>query len=138
VVSGVDRTFAHVRERVAGVGAGDPVGRLRAAIVAHLEMAVQEGAYSTVNLRMFGQVPADIRMRVGRRQRVVRTFWDGLLTDARDAGAIRDDLNLRAVRMLILGALNWTAEWYQASGELSLGEIAAQASSLVLQGLEIR
>ena len=58
-------------------------------------------------------MPDDIRRRLQRIQRRVGRYWNELLVQARDAGAIRSDLNLSAVRMLILGALNWTAEWYQ-------------------------
>jgi TetR/AcrR family transcriptional regulator, cholesterol catabolism regulator len=137
VVSGVNRTFARVQERVDAVDPGDPAGRLQAAVIGHLEMVVETGSYNTVNLRMFGQMPGEIRVRVQRRQRVVRAYWDDLLIAARDAGVIRDDLDLHAVRMLILGALNWTAEWYRP-GRLPLEAIATQASSLVLDGLLVR
>jgi AcrR family transcriptional regulator len=137
VASGVDRTFAHVRERVQEVQGSDPMGRLRAAIIAHLEMVVDTGRYSTVNLRLYGHMPLEIRRRVQRRQRLVRAYWDELLTSARDAGQMRTDLDIQTTRMLILGALNWTAEWYRP-GRLSPSEIGALASSLVLDGVIAR
>jgi hypothetical protein len=49
---------------------------------------------------------------------------------------IRSDLDLSATRMLILGALNWTAEWYQPRG-LSPEEIAHHATAIVLEGLAV-
>lgn len=38
-------------------------------------------------------------------------YGEELFTAARDAGEIRSDFDLLAVRMLIIGALNWTFEW---------------------------
>jgi hypothetical protein len=81
-------------------------------------------------------MPDDIRERLQRTQRVVGRYWNQLLQDARDAGVIRSDLDLSATRMLILGALNWTAEWYQPRG-LSPAEIAHHATAIVLDGLAV-
>jgi AcrR family transcriptional regulator len=135
---GVERTFEHVRGAVARVPEDDPAGRLRAAIAAHIEMVLQTGNYSAANLRLYGQMPDDIRKRLQRTQRRVGRYWNELLVAARDAGAIRSDLNLSAVRMLILGALNWAAEWYEPRGDLSPAELGAHACALVLEGLDPR
>ena len=133
---GVTRTFEHVRARVAEVPEDDPLSRLRAAIEGHVEMVLETGNYSAANLRLYGQMPDDIRRRLQRIQRRVGRYWNELLVQARDAGAIRSDLNLSAVRMLILGALNWTAEWYRPGG-LTAEQIASQATALVLEGLAV-
>jgi AcrR family transcriptional regulator len=131
---GVTRTFEHVKRRVSEVPAGDPLGRLNAAIEAHVEMVLETGNYSTANLRLYGQMPDDIRERLQKTQRKVGRYWNRLLQDAEQAGAIRSDLNLSATRMLILGALNWVAEWYQPRG-LTPQELAHHATAIVLEGL---
>lgn len=131
---GVTRTFAHVKRRVSVVPADDPLGRLRAAIEAHIEMVLETGNYSAANLRLYGQMPSEIRERLQRTQRSVGRYWDSLLRDARDAGALRADLDLSATRMLILGALNWTAEWYRP-GRLSRQQLAEHAATLVIDGV---
>jgi AcrR family transcriptional regulator len=132
---GVTRTHEHVRARVEAVPAEDPLGRLRAAIEAHVEMVLETGNYSAANLRLYGQMPDDIRRRLQRIQRRVGRYWDRLLAAARDAGAVRSDLDPSAARMLILGSLNWTAEWYEPGGRLTPAEVAAQAAALLLDGL---
>lgn len=134
---GVQQTWEHVKRRVAEVEPGDHLGRLRAAIEAHVEMVLATGNYSAANLRLYGQMPPEIRQRLQRLQRRVGRYWAELLKDAADAGAIRSDLDLSATRMLILGALNWTAEWYRP-GELSPRELAAQATALLLDGITAR
>jgi AcrR family transcriptional regulator len=131
---GVTRTFAHVRERVAAVPADAPLDRLKAAIEAHLAMVLETGNYSAANLRLYGQMPDDIRERLQRTQKSVGRYWASLLADAQRAGAIRQDLDLPATRMLILGSLNWVAEWYHPGG-LSPEELGRHATAILLDGI---
>jgi hypothetical protein len=79
-------------------------------------------------------MPADIRRRLLRTQRRVGRYWNDLLVAAQDAGVVRAELHLPAVRMLILGALNWATEWYDPRG-LSVDEIADQATIVMLDGI---
>ncbi|MEA2141782.1 MAG: TetR/AcrR family transcriptional regulator, cholesterol catabolism regulator [Solirubrobacteraceae bacterium] len=132
----VDQTFAHVQASVAEVPRDEPLQRLRVAIEAHVVMSQQTGDYSAANLRLYGQMPADIRDRLLRNQRKVGSYWAGLFKDAQAAGAIRPDVDLSAVRMLTLGALNWATEWYKPSRRLNVEELARTASSMVLDGLK--
>ena len=134
---GVTRTHAHVKERVALVPADEPVERLRAAIEAHLAMVLETGNYSAANLRLYGQMPDDIRKRLQKTQQTVGRYWGKLLSDAQQAGAIRADLDLSATRMLMLGAINWVAEWYKPGG-LSPEELGRHATALLLEGIVVR
>jgi AcrR family transcriptional regulator len=132
---GVKRTFEQVKQAVADVPEDDPIGRLRAAVETHIAMVLETGDYSAANLRLYGQMPDDIRRRLERTQRMVGRYWNGLLEAARDAGAIRGDLNLSVLRMLILGALNWAAEWYQPGRGVSPQELSRHATVLLLDGI---
>ena len=134
---GVERTFEQVKRNVSAVPKDDPLGRLRAAITTHVQMVQETGNYSAANLRLYGQMPDDIRERLQQTQREVGRYWNRLLVDARRAGAIRTDLDLSATRMLILGALNWTAEWYRPGGRLTPGELAELAATIVLDGIAV-
>jgi AcrR family transcriptional regulator len=133
--AGVEGAFAATRDAVEALGAGaDPLARLRVAIAAHLRVVLSEGAYASANLRILGQLPEAIRERHLKRQRAYGAFWQALFREAADAGAIRPDLDLSVVRMLTLGALNWSVEWYR-KGRRSPSEIAAHAATLVLDGI---
>jgi len=132
---GVESAFAATREAVHALGPGaDPVARLRAAIAAHLRVVLSDGAYASANLRILGQLPEAIRERHLKRQRAYGAFWQALFREAAAAGAIRADLDLSVVRMLTLGALNWSVEWYR-EGRRSPSEIAAHAATIVLDGI---
>ncbi len=138
LAAGVDNAFTATRRAVEALGRGaDPLARLRAAIAAHLRVILTESDYASANLRILGQLPEPIRGRHLRRQREYGAFWRALFRDAADAGAVRGDLDLSVVRMLTLGALNWSVEWYR-DGRLSPAEIAANASTLVLDGIASR
>jgi AcrR family transcriptional regulator len=135
---GVARARAYVQQRVAAMADGSPaLDRLRAAIEGHVLMCLEIGDYTSANIRIFGQVPDDIRARHLADQRAYGNVWRGLLEDARAAGEIRPDLDLSVVRMLILGALNWTVEWYRP-GTQSAAEIAREATTMICEGIGLR
>jgi AcrR family transcriptional regulator len=135
---GVARASAYVQERVAAVPEGSPaLDRLRAAIEGHVLMILEIGDYTSANIRIFGQVPDDIRARHLADQRAYGNVWRALLEGARAAGEIRPDLDLSVIRMLILGALNWTAEWYRP-GAQTAAEIAREATTMICEGIGLR
>ncbi len=114
------------------------MARLRAAITAHLEFVLAQSDYAVANIRILSQVPRAIRQRHLKRQRRYGAFWRGLFEDAAKAGKLRTDLDLSVVRMLTLGALNWSVEWYDEHGTQSPGAIAAHLSTMILEGLVAR
>jgi AcrR family transcriptional regulator len=136
--TGTEGALVATRAAVDALGPeADPLARLRAAIAAHLRVVLAEHSYASANLRILGQVPETIREKHLRRQRVYGAFWKRLLRDAAAAGAVRADLDLSVVRMLALGALNWSVEWYR-KGRRSPDEIAAHATTLILDGIARR
>jgi TetR/AcrR family transcriptional regulator, cholesterol catabolism regulator len=133
---GLDGVAAATREAVEMLGeSADPLLRLRAAIAAHLKFVLAESDYAVANIRILTQVPKEIRQRHLRRQRRYGAFWRALFESAAEAGALRKDLDLSVVRMLTLGALNWSVEWYDANRSRSPEEIAGHLSTMILDGL---
>jgi hypothetical protein len=57
--------------------------------------------------------------------------WQRMLDELADAGRLAGDARL--ARLLVLGAVNWSAQWYRAAGRLSLDEIAAQTARLLVR-----
>jgi hypothetical protein len=64
-------------------------------------------------------------------------MWRKLLQDADNAGLLRPDLDPMAARMMVLGALNWAAEWWNPRRG-SLDTVVRTAQSLVRNGLGLR
>lgn len=133
---GVKHTVDFVRRAVddlpASASASD---RLRTALTAHLLTVLEIGDYTSANIRIFGQVPEDIRRKHLTDQRRYGAYFRRLFKAARDAGEIRHDVDLSVIRMLVFGALNWSVEWFDASRGVSAEEVAAEFSAMVFEGL---
>jgi AcrR family transcriptional regulator len=113
----------------------DPLNALRAAIVAHASAVLGMGDYPRANVRNFGQLPPEIANAHMGLQRRYGDVWRDLLEKAMTSGRIRKDLDASAVRLLILGALNWAPEWYEPTGDLPPDNIGEQMADMVLDGL---
>lgn len=133
--AGQQRVESHVRQQVAALGPDAPaIDRLRVAIEAHLVAVLASTDANSASIKMISQVPPDIRERLLAGQRAYGDLWRELLTDARDAGALRDDVDLSIVRMAIMGALNWSVEWYHPERG-GPDKIAADMAVVMLDGL---
>jgi TetR/AcrR family transcriptional regulator, cholesterol catabolism regulator len=137
--TGVGQAVDLVRQAVEALPPdASPTERLRAAITGHLLTVLELGDYTSANIRIFGQVPEEIRRRHLVDQRKFGAYLGKLLKAAQEAGEIRSDVDLSVIRMLIFGALNWTVEWYQPRGRVSAEEVAAEFLAMVLEGLSPR
>jgi len=132
---GTRRTHQAVAKALAALppGAGG-LARLEAAIESHLVMGLAQEDIASATIKLIWQAPAGVRDKVLVEQRAYGDLWRGLLEDARAAGELRGDLDLSVVRMAILGALNWAADWYRPD-RLEPREIARDIAAMVIGGL---
>jgi AcrR family transcriptional regulator len=137
--TGLDRTYAYVAGAVDAAGADASArDRLRIAIRAHAEAIIDAVDYTAANARIVGQLPERVREQHYRDQLPYGKLWSDLLASARDSGDIRDDLDLTLVRLLILGALNWTVEWPPRAKRTTTAVVADTLAALVFDGMEPR
>jgi TetR/AcrR family transcriptional regulator, cholesterol catabolism regulator len=115
-------------------GDTDPMGRIEAAVEAHLRYELEVSDYTTASIRNAGQVPDHIHSRYSAEASKYCDVWRQLVQDAADAGLLRSDLDLRVARMMVLGALNWAAEWWTPRSG-SLETVVRTAQSMVRHGL---
>lgn len=127
----------HVESALAALPADTaPMDRITAAVRAHLEVELDLSDFATAVTRNVGQLPEQVRDTLRAEGSEYIALWRRLLENARSDGAIRPDLDLRAARMLVMGALNWTAEWWNPQLGSLAGVIDA-AQSLVRHGLGV-
>lgn len=131
--------IAHMREhltRVLGALPPDagPLDRIGAAVEAHLRYCLEISDYTTASIRNAGQVPESIAIRYAAEASQYGDMWRKLLQDADNAGLLRPGLDPMAARMMVLGALNWAAEWWNPRRG-SLDTVVRTAQSLVRHGL---
>jgi len=111
-----------------------PMDKIMLGVEAHLRHELEISDYTTASIRNAGQLPEEIRKRQVAEEARYGEIWRKLFKEASAAGEIRDDLDLYIARMLVLGALNWTAEWWNPKrGKLET--IVAMAQSFVRESL---
>ena len=135
---GVTEALKRAKESVDSLPAdADAIDAIEAAFRGHLTYLLEEADFAVATLRMMQQTPEAVRARQLRKQRATGRFYGGLFEQARDDGLIDPSFDLSALRMLLLGALNWSPEWFDARG-LSAEELVQQLGDLMRGGLQGR
>ena len=135
--SGVARMRDHIAQILAGLPPGtDPLGRIDAAVEGHLRYELEISDYPAAAIRNAGQMPEHVRIRYSAEASRYGDLWRQLVQDAAQAGLLRPDVDPVVARMLVLGALNWAAEWWNPRRG-SLDTMIRTAQSLVRHGLGI-
>jgi TetR/AcrR family transcriptional regulator, cholesterol catabolism regulator len=131
--------IADVREHVAAaLGAlsdgTPPLEKLLVAAEAHLRHTLEISHYTTASIRNAGQVPQTIRKRQIREEERYGEIWRRLINDLAREGSLRPELDLYIAQMLVLGALNWTVEWWDPRRG-SVEAVVANAQTIIRHGI---
>jgi AcrR family transcriptional regulator len=111
-----------VREAIAT--SRDPVERVRLALRAHLRLLLSGDDAIYVLLYDWRSITGEARAAIVRLRDRYEALWDGLLYEAAGAGRLRPRVDLKLVRLLGFGAINWVAQWFRQDGERTPEEIA--------------
>ena len=107
---------------------------VRAVLRGHLRTLLEHGDYTSANVRIFGQVPPAVRDANLSVRRDYEKYLDVLLSKLQADGAIRSDVNIGRFRLMLIGALNATLEWFDpAKG--SAEELADDYADAFLYGI---
>jgi AcrR family transcriptional regulator len=104
---GVRRISARARAAIAG--RHEPWERLEAACIAHLEAVLEDDDYAQVVIRVR---PSDVPI-ADRRLIALRDEYEALLKQLVHALPLPQNTNRRTLRLMLLGALNWSQTWYR-------------------------
>jgi len=108
--AGVREIVAAVRTAVARERA--PWARLEAACVAHLETVLKRADTAQVLIRVMPeQVPA-----AAAQLKRLRGEYEAVFRELVDALPLPPGSHRRTLRLMLLGALNWTRFWYREEG----------------------
>lgn len=133
--AGMARIRRHVEETVAGLPASTPpLEKIMAAVEAHLLFELAISDYTTAAIRNAAQLPETIRARQAEESNEYGKLWRQLFTESRDAGQLREGLDDHIGRMLVMGALNWAAEWWSERVG-TYEQLVAQAQDFVRRGI---
>ena len=108
-----------------------PEQKLTAMIRTQLGTILEEGNdFIPVLLYDWRSLTEANRRRIVQLKDQYDALWQQAIDDLKRAGRLSGDPQL--VRLLILGAVNWTGTWYRPGGRLSLDEIAENAARVFL------
>jgi len=118
----------------------DHHARIATAIWAHLDYLFKASEFTSANIRSYGMLPNHFRKRHGGIRHQYGKLWDRILREAQGDDAIRSDIKIVPLRQVMLGALNWTVEWFDPNkadveGYLSLPEFSGMLIKLLLEGI---
>jgi AcrR family transcriptional regulator len=132
--SGIEEARGEVMQAIAAAGPHSlPLARLRAALGAHLKFTLR--AHFSSRLRSIRQLPKKLRDRHMQQEREYAAIFAGLLEEAHKRGQLRGGFDLSVVRMLMLGALTWVAEWYDPEGPMTPDDVADEMMRLLTGGI---
>jgi TetR/AcrR family transcriptional regulator, cholesterol catabolism regulator len=121
-------------------GFPDARSRIAAGIHLHMMYLFARSEFTSANIRIYGQLPEEARARHRPVRQAYGKLWDAQLSGAQQAGAIRPDIKVVPLRQLMLGALNWTVEWFDPArggeeGFYTLEGVTSMLQSLLLDGI---
>ena len=104
-----------IGEAVAGALAEveGPWQRLEAAAVAHLTVLLQGGVFFQAVMHEMPRGPGPVRKRLVEMRDGYETIFVGLL----EALPLPRGVDRHDLRLMLLGALNWSHSWYRRGGE---------------------
>ncbi|MCX6398478.1 MAG: TetR/AcrR family transcriptional regulator [Propionibacteriales bacterium] len=114
-----------------------PMERILVAVETHLRHELDISDYTTAAIRNAGQLPDHIRDRHDAEEKKYGAVWRDLMKAADEAGQLREDLDPYLAQMLVMGTINWAAEWWQPS-RATIDRVVANAQSFVENALSPR
>lgn len=133
VADGIGRFIAAVKPHAEG--ADSPLDRLRRMIAAHVEVVADNPERSLVVFHQWRFLGADNLPAAVERRQDYESCFISVLEEGIRQKLFRPDLNKRIAVFTILGALNWTPEWFSPNGPLSAAETGALMADTLLDGI---
>jgi TetR/AcrR family transcriptional regulator, cholesterol catabolism regulator len=133
--AGIDVVMKTVRERIDAL---PPEATFREKIATgiegHLYGLLHHGDFTSANIRIYGQIPQAAKNKHRIIRRTYADYWDTLFAEALASGELRSDTSVAVVRLFVIGALNWTVEWYNPQRG-SFKAFAQQITGIVFDGI---
>ncbi len=112
---------------------GTPREIFDAMLLAHLEqLLTEDGRHFAATLlhESHHLDPAALAELIEQKD-AYEALWQKALRELKRGGEIEDDS--RVTRLLLMGALNWTVQWYRPNGGRTVKQIARQISGMLLK-----
>lgn len=133
--AGIEAVHAEVRTAIDALPTTTPaIEIIRTGILIHLRSLFIHNNYTSANVRIYNQVPPAIRKANLKARREYEALWGDILERVARAGIVRNGVDLKNFRLLLISSLNATLEWFDARRG-NLDELADSYADLMLNGL---
>jgi AcrR family transcriptional regulator len=114
---------------------GRAVDRLEHLVRGSVLVLADRLPFVTLLLRLRGNT--EIERDAMERRRTFDHKVAALISEARDEGSLRQDIDPRTVTRLLFGTINSIVEWYKPGGSLSPEKLADDVITMAFNGLHI-
>jgi AcrR family transcriptional regulator len=136
--AGARAALHHVSNAVAALPDGVSARvALETAIVDHVAFILERSPAALASIRSIGQIPPAIAEPLQAVFAEYGHYFADLINAAVEEGSIDPAVDTSVIRMLLLGAANWTVEWYQPDGPTPASEIGQQLCRMVFDGFGV-
>ncbi|HEX7644610.1 MAG TPA: TetR/AcrR family transcriptional regulator [Burkholderiaceae bacterium] len=126
LVAGLDATQKIIDSELA------PQEKFRALVRSHLETVLAEGHdFIPVLLYDWRSLSPELQAHIIDLKDRYDDCWQRMLSEMKQAGLIADDSGV--VRLLLLGAINYSVQWYKPGKGLTLDQLADQTVAFFLK-----
>jgi AcrR family transcriptional regulator len=132
VESGIDRFLAAAEAIDAEAGSAE---MMRLAIRAHMSVVAENPQRTLVVFHQWRYLTGSSRTRIIGKRRRYEDLYKTIMTKGVESGDFNETLDSKVAVLAILGALNWTAEWYSPGGPQGPGDIADLLADSLLTGI---
>src|SRR5262245_21296600 len=130
---GLDLTEAYVMNPLDAIA--DPLDRLKRMIELHLHVVLEaRNLEITGLLHECKTLSESDSSKINQRKKKYVQMTTGLITDVLTKYNVKD-ANPKLAAFALLGMLNWTYQWYKASGSIALDEIVSSFQQTFLRGI---
>ena len=133
VERGIDGFLAGVRPIAASTEGAEQ--RMRQAIAAHMQVVAGNPGQTLVVFHQWRYLTGANRTRIIEKRHEYQDIFSAILADGVAEGVFNGDLDPHVAVLGILGALNWTPEWFRPDGSASVEVIAERIADTLLIGL---
>lgn len=133
IETGIDRFLAldHL-----AAGSGQSVTqRFREFITGHVSLVAESPEWSRVINHQWRFLTGERLQTVVRKRAQYQDILEAIVKDGQGTGVFDADQDIKVMLLAVLGALNWTPEWYNPNGPDTPEEIGHSLADSLLAGL---
>ncbi|AEH48775.1 TetR/AcrR family transcriptional regulator [Parageobacillus thermoglucosidasius] len=121
---------------------GDPAKTAKEKVLDIVYMLIhnieKQGRQARVFFREMKHLNEEHLKKISEKRDMFRYGLQSLIEKGIKNGEFREDLHPSIAALTVLGAANWSYQWFRPDGELSDFEVAKQMVAILLEGMEKR